>query len=144
MNPRLRLPRPALFVACIALFVALGGGAYAATSTDRSTLTWHDATTMNGWQLYQNGYANAGYAIDSNGVVHLRGALKDGSTGNAAFTLPEAYRPTHDLYLPIYTYNGNKVGALNILSNGDVIPAQINGYVTDYTGLDGISFGAGE
>ena len=138
---RLRLPSPALIISCVALFAAFGGGAFAATSLSRSALNWHTAATLNGWTLYQNGYANAGYALDSDGVVHLRGALKDGGSGMVAFTLPKGYRPTHDLYMPIYSFHA-AVGSLNVLPNGDVIP--FGNYVGRYAGLDGVSFGAGE
>ncbi len=49
----------------------------------------------------------AGYAKDSNGIVHLRGGISDGTADTPAFRLPPGYRPSHVLYLPIYTYNDN-------------------------------------
>ena len=90
----------------------------------------------------------AGTALDPNGVVHLRGAIKSGTSNTVAFTLPAPRRPTHTLNLPISTptppasATSTAVGRLKIKPNGQVIPIGID--VSTYTGLDGISFGAGE
>jgi hypothetical protein len=136
---RRRLPSPALIVSCLALFAALGGGAYAGTRLSTNSLHWHNATTVNGWTLYGSGYAPAGYAKDANGVVHLRGGISNGT--GYAFKLPKGYRPKHHLYLPIYTVSGT-VGSVIINPNGRVDP--FGSYAGIYTSLDGISFGAGE
>lgn len=137
---RLHLPSPALIVSTVALFAALGGGAYAATSLSHSALTWHTPVALNHWQLYGGGYATLGYAKDSNGVVHLRGGVKNG-TSNTVFRLPVGYRPSHYLYMPIYTVSGG-VGSIYIYPTGTV---NVEGSgSTGYAGLDGVSFGAGE
>jgi hypothetical protein len=138
-RPRLRLPSPALIISCVALFSALGGGAYAATSLSNSTVTWHNASYQHGWGLFGAGYAPAGYAKDSTGVVHLRGGISGGS--GCAFTLPAGDRPIHDLYLPIYT-DGATEGSLHVYANGCVDPFGTD--ATAYSGLDGVSFAAGE
>ncbi len=136
-----RLPSPALIVACLALFAALGGGAYAATSSSSSSIHWKNAALKNGWTPYASGYAPAGYAKDSSGVVHLRGGIKGGTSGSIAFTLPKADRPHHALYLPIYTLDGSE-GSLYISKGGHVEP--FGSEVSGYTSLDGVSFAAGE
>ena len=139
-RPRLRLPSPALIISCVALFSALGGGAYAATSLSSSSPTWHNGTYLNGWSTYGSSYAHAGYAKDSNGVVHLRGGVGGGSA-EEVFQLPVGYRPTHYVYTTIYTEGGTQ-GSLEITPTGAVEP--FGGSSTSYSGLDGVSFVAGE
>jgi hypothetical protein len=139
-RPRLRLPSPALIISCVALFSALGGGAYAATSLSSSSPTWHNATYLHGWTTYGGTYAPAGYAKDSNGVVHLRGGVSGGSA-EEVFQLPVGYRPTHYIYTTIYTVSGSQ-GSVEITPTGDVLAFGTG--ATGYSGLDGVSFAAGE
>lgn len=139
-RPCLRLPAPALIISCVALFSALGGGAYAASSLSNSTLQWHNAPSLvNGWSRYGNTYAPAGYAKDSSGIVHLRGGISGGS--GFAFTLPPGDRPSHYIYTTIYTVSGSQ-GSLEIFPNGHVYPFGTG--ASGYSGLDGVSFVAGE
>lgn len=56
---------------------------------------WKSVTFANSWTNHSNGYNQAGYFKDSMGIVHLRGLIKSGAIGEAAFTLPEGYRPQH-------------------------------------------------
>ena len=137
---KLRLPSPALIVACVALFAALGGGSYAATTLANSGVHWTSASLQNGWQKGCCDPGTPGYAKDSAGVVHLRGAIADG-TSNFAFTLPKALRPAHDLYITDYTFEGT-TGYLIIYKDGEVWPEGT--YATDYSSLNGISFVAGQ
>ena len=139
-DPRLRLPSPALVLSCVAMFTALGGGAYAATTLSQATMQWHNATMLDGWTRLSPS-APAGYAKDSNGVVHLRGGIQGGTTDAAAFRLPVGYRPSHELWLLIYTQDGVP-GALTITPAGLVIPFGQN--ANQFSSLDGVSFAAGE
>jgi hypothetical protein len=139
-RPRLRLPSPALIISCLALFAALGGGAYAATSLSHTTLQWHNATLTGGWASYKDDYAPPGYARDSNGVVHLRGAMKNGGQ-TAAFTLPTGYRPAHFMGMLIDTDAGTP-GKLSIYPTGQVFIT--GGDASVFSDIDGVSFAAGE
>lgn len=96
-----------------------------------------NATLQNGWTYGGDGSAQPGYAIDSLGVVHLRGGLAGTSSGQPAFVLPKALAPSHPMWLPIYT-NGATEGSLEITSDGQVIPS--GSEATAYASLDGISF----
>ena len=137
---RLRLPSPALILSCVALFAALGGGAYAATSSSSSSITWKKATLGNGWKNIGGSYAPASYAKDSLGVVHLRGGVY-GGTSPFVFTLPKNLRPKHFLALLADTHAS--IGEeLDITPSGTV--SAPNGDNTGFTSLDGISFVAGE
>jgi hypothetical protein len=139
---RPRFPSPALTIAGVALFAALGGTTYAATQTSASTsISFTKATLVNGWKDFAPPSAPAGYAKDSLGVVHLRGALGSGKSGTTAFVLPRALRPAHDIAVLAVT-EADVVGTLQILRNGDVEP--FGGNSSAATGLDGLSFVAGE
>jgi hypothetical protein len=138
---QLRFPSPALIAACLALFVALGGGAYAASSTSSKSIHFTDATLENGWVSAHGGYAKPGYAKDSLGVVHLRGAACCASDTFPAFALPRGMRPKHNLVLPVFT-SGGTLGWVEILVNGVVLPQ--GSRATSFTSLDGISFVAGQ
>jgi len=128
---RLGLPSPALIVACMALFAAVGGTTYAASANSAAShITWTNAQLQHPWTWNSSsGEARPGYAKDSLGVVHLRGGLKvsAGCSGAVAFVLPTALRPSHTMGL----------GGVRILSNGDV-----KGECAST--LDGVSFVAGE
>ena len=142
MNPsrlRLSLPSPALILSCVALFTALGGGAYAATALNRTTMQWHNATLVGGWTHFSPS-APVGYAKGPDGVVHLRGGISNGGSG-AAFVLPVGDRPGHELWVPIFTQNATP-GAVTITPAGLVIP--FGSAATQFSSLDGVSFVAGE
>jgi hypothetical protein len=138
----MHFPSPALILSCLALFAALGGSTYAATSIGSSgTIHFTKATLRNGWKNNDSGDAPAGYAKDSWGVVHLRGLINTGSSDSTAFVLPSGLRPHHYLYFPVYTFGGG-VASLEINASGEVIPFGTN--VSSGNSLDGISFAAGE
>jgi hypothetical protein len=131
-RPRLGFPSPALIIACLALFAALGGGAYAATQTSASGIRFTNASLENGWTAGGHHSGPPGYAKDSLGVVHLRGSLATGSNDTVAFVLPRGLRPTHRLFLPAYGGEG-----LLINPNGEVLPAGPNvGFFTSLAGID--------
>jgi hypothetical protein len=138
---RLRLPSPALVLSCFALFAALGGGAYAASSIGSSSISWHNATLLNHWTRSGTEFAPASYAKDSLGVVHLRGGISGGTSYTKAFALPHGLRPNHVVYLPAVTNDG--VGATVIVfPDGRVVP--YGGNASAFTSLDGVSFVAGQ
>ncbi|HZO77796.1 MAG TPA: hypothetical protein VFB39_07105 [Solirubrobacteraceae bacterium] len=141
---RLRFPSPALIVACLALFAALGGSTYAATQSSASRIHFTNAALKNHWKPASTTnpqLAHPGYAKDSSGVVHLRGALFGGTDDTVAFVLPKGRRPSHALNVLVFSQSGVAGGAV-IQRNGDVLP--FGGNVTAFASLDGISFVAGE
>jgi hypothetical protein len=137
---RLRFPSPSLILSCLALFAALGGGAYAAASSSTPKVHWTNANLMNGWQTHLGSTAPVGYAKDSAGVVHLRGTMHNGTDDAVAFVLPRRLRPRHTTVLTVFTATPG--GELEIGADGTVLP--IGGGDTTYTSLDGISFVAGQ
>jgi hypothetical protein len=140
---RLRVPSPALIVACVALFAALGGSTYAATSSGTTTLHFTNVTKFkNTWRpAPAKVYARPGYARSS-GVVHLRGVIYDGVGGTTAFVLPKSMRPNHYMQLVVATFNSLPPSTLVIQKDGEVVPTGDNAGTGIW--LDGISFAAGE
>jgi hypothetical protein len=136
---------PALVISMLAVALSLGGGAYASTlaagsghagqpinapavthvvpagsqAAAASGVSWTTLALVNGWQS-ENAVAQTGnpkVAIQ-NGIVYLSGSLGQPTPGNNEFaTLPSAYRPTHDLYITVYTSTGTQ-GSLYIGHDG--------------------------
>ena len=99
-------------------------------STTTGTFGWFAPTLGNSWVNYGSGLTPAGYLLDPFGNVHIRGALKDGTLGSAAFTLPAALRPGNELIFPAYCHTGsaNAIGAVAVLANGTVVPVGDNNH----------------
>ena len=53
---------------------------------------WITPTLLNGW--IAGAFGTPQYMLDELGFVHLRGSIKNGVVGQAAFTLPTGYRPS--------------------------------------------------
>lgn len=90
-------------------FVA-GGGA-----------TWAAPTLTNAWVNFGGGYQTVRYTKVA-GIVHVQGAIKNGTIGAAAFTLPAGFRPAATLvFASVDGLNG--IGRVDITSAGAVTPA---------------------
>jgi hypothetical protein len=129
----------------LAVALSLGGGAYASAqaaghghaghpgnapavkhvvtagpnSAAATGVHWTTLTLINGWQsenaVYQTGNPKA--ALQGN-IVYLMGSLAQGFSGSDTFTvLPPEFRPTHNLYITVYT-NGGTQGSLYIGHDG--------------------------
>jgi hypothetical protein len=126
------VPSPALIVACLALFAALGGGSYAATQIGSSSIHFTNAKLQHGWKQGCCVTGPPAYAKDSLGVVHLRGGLKSGTAGSPAFVLPKALRPTHALYLSIWPPGDSLV----IATDGTVTPNETDNALISLAGIN--------
>jgi hypothetical protein len=72
----------------------------------------------NGWHAGQ-GASTPQIARDSQGIVHLRGAVLGDLNDPNAFVLLGRFRPSAPVYVPIAEANG-KIGELTVESNGNV------------------------
>jgi hypothetical protein len=137
---------PAIVISVLALILSAGGGAaYAATSARRApAITWHKLTLLHGWKSSQSQYdsGNPEYSV-SNGVVYLAGSLHQASGTSQEFAvLPKAARPTHDLWITVYTMSGTS-GTLYIGANGDMAATSLTpADAQDYTSLATVSYPA--
>jgi hypothetical protein len=109
-----------------------------------TALKWHPLALENGWaNLGVPAVRPAAYAVDAQGVVHLRGEIAGGTSGGFAFTVPASIRPKgflvevpvalHDVYVGIVEIETSGQGA--IWDN----PAS-PGYATTFTDLDGVTY----
>ncbi len=98
---------------------------------------WVAPTLLNSWANYSTTFSEAGYFKDKNGMVHLRGLVKDGtaSAGTAIFTLPTGYRPTRRLIIVTVSSAGHS--QLRVDTDGDV---QFYAGANTWFSLDGVSF----
>ena len=76
-----------------------------------------NATLTNGWVA---GSSAPGYFKDEFGIVHLRGAIKSGTTSVAAFTLPSGSRPAVTCVFPVID-GANLVAQCSVGTDGNVV-----------------------
>jgi hypothetical protein len=100
---------------------------------------WQAPALLNGWVNYANGFNPAGYFLDKNGVVHLRGLVRSGAAGSVIFTLQVGYRP-ENRELFIVMANSERARC-DVLNNGTVVA--VTGSSTWFS-LDGITFRAAQ
>jgi hypothetical protein len=95
-----------------------------AQKAERKTSQWFDMTLQNGWLNYGNPHSVAGFRKDDNGVVHVRGLIKTGTTtsGTTIATLPDGFRPTGTRNKSVNSTNGStgSPGRVSISSAGDI------------------------
>lgn len=82
--------------------------------------TWSAPALTNSWANFGGTTSPAGYRRVLGGVA-LRGAIKSGTIGQAAFTLPTWMRPPYDVSLP--TVSNGAFGSVTITAAGAVIPS---------------------
>lgn len=113
--------------------------------TALQTPKWFAPTLLNGWANYGAPYEPAGFYIDPSGRVHIRGLVKNGTTGwtTPILTLPNGYWPPYDVIIPgvsadvfceLHVHSQNSV--LGTPGGVAVIPSASNAWVS----LAGISF----
>jgi len=86
---------------------------------------WHEVGDSgepafeNSWVNFGSGEATAAFRLDSDGFVHIKGVVKDGSAiGTDIFTLPSGYRPANkETFCCIAN---NAIARIQILSTGEV------------------------
>ncbi|QMV42972.1 hypothetical protein [Cohnella cholangitidis] len=92
------------------------------TKAQKQQGQWITPTLVGGWVDSSGVYEVAGYRKDDQGNVMLRGAIKSGTAGTVAFTLPAGYRPK--LALPWVTLGSDgtnrSFGNIDIKANGEV------------------------
>src|SRR5215472_10171255 len=111
----------------------------AAVSYPTAAMTSHKLTLKNGWTSSQSNYdtGDPSYAI-SGGVVYLSGSMHTAGSSQLATVLPAAARPTHRMFIFVYTFDGAAPGWLEIMTSGKVY-AYGSG-ANSYTSLANISY----
>lgn len=118
-------------------FTVLGGIRWPDTSIEPNYTTM---TLQNSWVYYGIGtsqWAVPGYYKDTNGYVHLRGLIANGSSSTATVaTLPAGFRPGFRTMFA--TYGSPGIVGMEVSSTGTVAPR--NATTRTYLSLAGISF----
>ena len=121
---------PAIVISILALALSAGGGAYASTHLSAAStpaagqavatgVSWTSLSLINGW-VSENGTFQSGNpkVAQQNGIVYLSGSLAQPGGGNSEFAvLPSADRPTHNMWITVYT-EGDTSGTLFIAASG--------------------------
>ena len=107
------------------------------TTIKKSLLDEEIETFENSWANYGSTWQTAQYSIDSNGFVHLRGLIKDGSTSADITSLPTGFQPVMDEIFVVRTSAGTS--RVDIKTDGDVYA---NPGHASWTSLSGITFEA--
>lgn len=96
-------------------------GLLTAAQVRNTSSGWIAATLLNGWVNFGAGFANAEYRLWSDGLVELRGLIKNTAAPAATsdiLILPAGYRPSSGI---IYATNAaHGFGAIYILSSGEL------------------------
>lgn len=88
------------------------------------------------WVNFAAGWQVAGFWRDPLGWINLRGVIKSGTVGNAAFTLPPGFRPLLSEAFPVIS--NSAIGYVQVLANGQVIPTTPSS--NTWVSLSGIRF----
>jgi hypothetical protein len=114
----------------------LGAGAAQATNVNPPT----PLTLKNGWTNAPFGTSNAA-VLNVSGIVHFKGAIATSGTNAVPFTLPKAFRPATNVYIPVDMCNATN-GRLHIAPSGvtDVEPESDFANAQCFTSLDGAQF----
>lgn len=100
---------------------------------------FHTASLENGWSHYSSSFPSGGYMKDSDGFVNLRGLIKGGSLGAAAFTLPAGYRPYRTMSFGAIDSTNVPAARINVYESGSV---QVRAGNNNYVSLDNVRFWA--
>jgi hypothetical protein len=102
-------------------------------------LVWHPLTLLVGWANEFAAAPPVAYAVDAQGIVHLRGSVRGVSSTatEVIFDLPVSVRPSYNVYLPVVN-NGPIPGTLIVESSGDVIDGHTAEQV--FISLDGLTW----
>ncbi len=97
---------------------------------------WIAPSLSNNWANYGAPFGDAGYFIDPEGIVHLKGLVKCATgtpVATVLFTLPVGYRPAYEAtYLQgsSWAATGEAATRLNVKTNGDVQATAVVGSAT--------------
>lgn len=85
-------------------------------------IDWNNVDSFsNSWVNYGGAEPVAAYGLDGLERLWFKGTIKNGTTGVAAFTLPQKYRPSVKKSV-ICLYSGAGVAYIDINTDGTVVP----------------------
>lgn len=101
-------------------------------------------TLLNGWEPYGVAYDQPAYWMDAEGVVHLKGSVRQPVAGSdIIFVLPPGLRPARSTNWPA-TLDQAHFGTIEIEADGSVRSRTFNatqaGQAQAFTSMEGVSF----
>jgi hypothetical protein len=121
---------PAIVISLLAVVLSVGGGAYASTQLSAAGspaagqaatagVSWTSLSLVNGWVSENAAFQSGNPKVaQQSGIVYLSGSLAQPSGSSSQFaTLPSSDRPTHNMWITVYTVNGTS-GTLFIGHDG--------------------------
>jgi hypothetical protein len=119
---------PAIAISLLAVVLSIGGGAYASTHQSAASpagqaatagVSWTSLTLVHGWVSENAAFGSGNPKVaQQSGIVYLSGSLAQPGGGSDVFaTLPSGDRPTHNMWITVYT-DGDTVGSLFIGKDG--------------------------
>jgi hypothetical protein len=117
------------------------------------SLSWQPLSFNSPWTNYGGEYGTASSAKDADGIVHLRGLVRNTASFSGAqiiATLPPGRRPTHRVTFPAVAHNGSAYTTARIQINPDGTVGLYNqvgaalGAANGWISLDNISFPAAD
>lgn len=124
----------------VAILLAFSNNAFTDNKARPAPLNWQPLTLKGGWAPYGVDTREPQVAIDSNNIVHLRGAIAGGMEGFTLFKLPSAYRPGATLYIPV-SLNAYFTGRLSIYADGHAqIDAEDFAQAQNLLSLENVTF----
>jgi hypothetical protein len=102
---------------------AINAIAQAIDGSTQLETNWIDLSYQNSWVDYGSTYVAGQYRRDKQGMVHLRGLVKNGS--GVIATLPEGFRPDEKELIATATWS-NTFGRVDIETNGQINPVTYN------------------
>ncbi len=105
-----------------------------------ASVTWSNLTLGNSWANYGAPYGSAQYTKTSDGIVHLKGLIRNGTNtyDSVIATLPAGFRPKYRLLFTVMQ-NADAFSRLDVLPNGQV---RYMGSNVGYYSLSNVSFPA--
>ena len=107
-----------------------------------ASLNYQIVTLQNGWQRYSLAVAAPSAALNSENVVHLKGAMfQTGPANQAPFILPAKFRPNRTLFIPITLING-RPGRIVVFESGSVLIEAGNSFddARGFTSIEGVTY----
>jgi hypothetical protein len=125
-----------------ACFTSLDGASFAMSSSSFTPLT-----LQNGWTNAPFGTSDAEVSnFDVYGIIFFKGAISTSGSNPVPFTLPPAFRPPANVFVPVDLCNATN-GRLEIKPSGVVTVQAEGGQFSNaacFTSLDGVSFALGK
>jgi hypothetical protein len=105
-------------------------------------LVWHKLTLVNDWENANSNLRAPAWAVDAQGIVHLRGGMDETAAISGKFTtVPVAIRPTVSVWMATSLLGGQPGSiAIDPLGRAYAFDPTLGGNERSFTSLDGVTY----